>query len=154
MVIGFRVLAYVARGYVVRNEFPHSREVESALDHTEGPVFPPVTCDNGVMVSRNDFLDAVFGDDDFVVCPQSTVLEVMTFVVLEFASSGVEEVRENLGILTIVFHPVVENGVGWGDEAANNIGDREHGSIEFFRLSVLLILLKMSATMFVFPGMW
>jgi len=51
---------------------------------------------------------------------------------------GLKKVGEDLGALAVVFHPVVENGVGWGDEAANDIGDREHGSIEFFRLSFIV----------------
>ena len=44
-----------------------------------------------------------------------------------FPGCGVKEVGENLGVLTVVFHPVVENGMGWGDEAANDIGDRDTG---------------------------
>ena len=65
------------------DEFSHSREVEQALDHTDSSVYPPVTCDDGVVVGRNNFLDAVFRDDDFVVCPQSTVLEVLTLRIFE-----------------------------------------------------------------------
>ena len=36
------------------------------------------------------------------------------------------------GTLAVVFHPVVENGVGWGDEAADDVRDWEDGSKEFF----------------------
>ena len=68
---------------------------------------PPVTCDDGVVVRRNDFLDAVSRNDDFVVCPQSTVLEVLAFVVLKLPGCCVEEVGEDLGVLAVVFHPVV-----------------------------------------------
>ena len=95
-------------------------------------MYPIVTCDDGVVVRRNDFLDAVFRRHYFVVCPQSTVLEVLTFVVFELPSCWVEEVSENLGILTGVFHPVVENGVGWGNEASDSVGDWVDGSKEFF----------------------
>ena len=73
---------------MVRDEFPHSREIESTLDHTNGSVYHPVTCDDGVMVRRDDFLDAVFRDDDFVVRPQSPVRKVLTLLVFEFANPG------------------------------------------------------------------
>ena len=99
--IGFRVLAYVARGNVVRDEFAHSREVKTSLDHTEGPMYPPVTCDDGVVVSGDDFLNTVFRDHDFVVCPQSAVLKVLAFVVFELPGCWVEEVGENLGVLAV-----------------------------------------------------
>ena len=46
-------------------------------------MYPPVTCDDGVVVRCDDFLNTVFRDNDFVVGPQSTVLEVLAFVVLE-----------------------------------------------------------------------
>ena len=91
-----------------------------------------MTCDDGVVVCRDDFLDTVLLGDDFVICPQSAVLEVLTFVVLELPGCWVEEVGENLGVLTVVFHPVVENGVGWGDEAADDVRNWEDGSEEFF----------------------
>ena len=41
-------------------------------------------------------------------------------------------------VLSVIVHPIVENGVGWSDKASNNVGDRENGSIEFFGLSVLV----------------
>ena len=40
VVIGFRVLAYVTRLYVVRDEFPHSRKIQLALDHADCSVYP------------------------------------------------------------------------------------------------------------------
>ena len=112
---------------MVGDELPHSREIESTLDHTEGSVYPPVTCDDGVVLRRNDFLDTVFRHHDFVVCPQASVFEALPLLIFELQGCWVEQVGENLGVLAIVFHPVVENGVGWGDEAANDIGDRDTG---------------------------
>ena len=50
----------------------------------------------------------------------------------------VEEIGKNLGVLAVVFHPVVENGVGWGDEATDNVRDWEDGSKEFFWLPILV----------------
>ena len=99
-------------------------------------------------------MDTVFWDDDFVVCPQSAVLDVLTFVVLELPGCWVEEVGENLGVLTVVLHPVVENGVGWAMKHPMMLGIGRMGpkSSSDFRSSC--ILLKMSATMFVFPGIW
>ena len=117
---------------MVRDEFTHSREVKTSLDNAEGPMYSPVTCDDGVVVCCDDFLNTVFRDNDFVVGPQSTVLEVLAFVVLELPGCWVEEVGENLGVLTVVVHPVVENGVGGGDEATDDVGDWEDGSKDFF----------------------
>ena len=117
---------------MVRDEFPHSLEIQLALDHADCSVYNPVTCDDVVVVCRDDFLDTVLLEDDFVVCPQSTVFEVLTFVVLELPGCLVEEVSDNLGVLTVVFHPVVENGVGVGDETSVNVGNWEDGSKEFF----------------------
>ena len=117
---------------MVCDEFSHSREVTPALDHTDGSVYPTVTCDDGVVVGRDDFLDAVLRYHDFVVRPQSAVLKVLTFVALEFTGAGVEKVSENFGVLSVVVHPIVENGVGWGNKATDNVGDREDGSKEFF----------------------
>ena len=74
------------------------------------------------MVRGNDFLNAVFRHHDFVVCPQASVFEVLPLLIFELPGCWVEEVGDNLGVLAIVFHPVVENGVGWGDEAGNDIG--------------------------------
>ena len=105
--VGFRVLTHVARSDMICNEFAHSREIEMTLERTEGSVYPKVAGNDGVVVGRYDFLDAVFRDDDFVVCPQSTVLEVLTFVVIEFASGGVEEVGEDFGVPSVVVHPIV-----------------------------------------------
>ena len=91
MVIGIRVLAHITRRNVVCDEFSHSREVEPALDHTECAVYPPMTCDDWVVVGRDDFLGAVLRYHDFVVSPQSSVLEVLTFVVLKFTGGGVKK---------------------------------------------------------------
>ena len=117
-------------------------------------MYPPVTCDNGVMVGRNDFLDAVFRHHDFVVGPQASVFEVFTLLVLEFPGCLVEEVGENLGVLTVIFHLVVEKGVGGGDETSDNVGDWEDGSKSFSDFRSSCIRLRISATMLVFPGMW
>ena len=68
---------------MVCDEFTHSREVETTLDHAEGSMYPPVTRDDGVVMGRDDFLNAVLLKNDFVVSPQSTVLEVLPLVVLE-----------------------------------------------------------------------
>ena len=97
-----------------------------------------MTCHNGVVVCGDDFLETVFRDDDFVVCPQSAVLEVLTFVVLELPGCLIAGVGENLGVLTVVLYPVVENGVGWGNEASDDVVDWEDGSKEFLGLAVLV----------------
>ena len=82
---------------MVRDEFPHSLKVKATLNHADGPVYPPVTCNDGVVVRRNDFLDAVFRDDDFVVRPQLPVLEVFTLLICELQGCGVEEVGKTSG---------------------------------------------------------
>ena len=92
-------------------------------------MYSPVTCDDGVVLRRNDFLDAVFQHHDFVVFPQASVFEVLPLLIFELPGCWVEELSENLGVLTVVFHPVVENGVGCGNKATDNVGDREDGSI-------------------------
>ena len=84
------------------------------------------------MVRRNDFLDAGFRHHDFIVGPQASVFEVLTLLVFEFPVGCVEDLGKNLGVLTIVFHTVVENGVVCGNEAVNDVGDRENRSKEFF----------------------
>ena len=101
-------------------------------------MYPPVTCYDGVVVSRDDFLDAVLRPHDFVVGPQAFLFEVLTILVFELPGGLVEEVGLNLGVLTIVLHPVVENGVCRGDETSNDVGDRDDGSIELFRFSVFV----------------
>ena len=63
---------------------------------------------------------------------------MLTFVVLELPGCWVEEVGENPGVLTVVFYPVVEDCVGRGNEAANDVGDRKYRSIEFFGLPILV----------------
>ena len=72
-----------------------------------------MSCDDGVMVSRDDFLDAVLRHHDFVVGPQAFLFEVLTILVFELPGGLVEEVGLNLGVLTIVLHPVVENDLSW-----------------------------------------
>ena len=89
------------------------------------------------MVRGNDFLNAVFRHHDFVVRPQASVFKVLSLFIFELPGCWVEVV-ENLGVLTVILHPVVENGVGWGDEATNNVGDREYRYIEFLGLPVLM----------------
>ena len=39
---------------------------------------------------------------------------------------------KNIGVETVVVHPVVEDGVCGGDETSDNVGDWEDGSKEFF----------------------
>ena len=96
---------------MVCHEFSHSLEVETTLDHTESSVYTTVARNNGVMVGRDDLLDTVLRYNDFIVCPQSSVLEVLTLVDFELPCGVVEEVCEDIGVLSIVLHPVVEDGV-------------------------------------------
>ena len=65
------------------DEFTHSLEVEAKFDHAECSVYTPVTRNDGVVMGRDDFLNTVLRDNDFVVRPQSTILEVLPLVVLE-----------------------------------------------------------------------
>ena len=67
--------------------------------------------------------------DDFIVCPQSSILEVLTLVVFELPCGWVEKIREDLGVLSVVFHPVVENGVCRSNKASNDVGDLEDMSV-------------------------
>ena len=97
MVVGFRVLVHVARRDVICDEFSHPREVETTLDHTEGSVYPTVACDDGVMAGRDDFLDAVLRCDDFIVCPQSSILEVLTLAVLSSRVAGLTKYVKTSG---------------------------------------------------------
>ena len=62
----------------------------------------------------------------------------MTLLVFELPGGWVEEVCVNLGVLTIVLHPVVENGVCRGNETSDDIGDWEHMFIEFLGFSVFV----------------
>ena len=52
--------------------------------------------------------------------------------------AGLEKIREDLGVLSVIFHPVVDNGVCWCDETSNDVGDRENGSIVLLRFSVFV----------------
>ena len=52
-------------------------------------MYPPVTCEDGVVVSRDDFLDAVFRHHDFVVGPQASIFEVLALLVFEFQAVAV-----------------------------------------------------------------
>ena len=101
-------------------------------------MYPTVTCDDGVVVSRDDFLDAVLRHHDFIVCPQSSVLEVLTLVVFELTCGGVKEVREYLGVLSVILHPVVENSVCRGNEAPSDVEDRDDRSVELFGFAVFV----------------
>ena len=65
---------------------------------------------------------------------------MLTLVVFKLTSGWVEEIREDLGVLSVVFHPVVENCVCRSNETSNDVGDREDGSIEFFGFSVFVHL--------------
>ena len=121
--VGFRMLTHVIRRNVVCDEFLHSLEVETTLDHTDGPVYPPVTRDGGVVVGCDDFLDAVLRDNDFVVCPQSAVLEVLTLVVLEIPCGWVEKLREDLGVMYVVFHSVFKDSSCWVNAGTSKIQD-------------------------------
>ena len=101
-------------------------------------MYPPVTRDDGVVMGRDDFLNAVLLKNDFVVSPQSTVLEVLPLVVLELPCGWVEKVRKDLWVLSVIFHPVVEDGVCRGDETSNDVVDHEDVSIELLRFSVFV----------------
>ena len=79
---------------MVCHEFSHSRGIEATLNHAEGSVYTTVARNNGVMVGRNDFLDAVLRYDNLIVSPHSSVFEVLTLVVFEFTGGRVEDVRE------------------------------------------------------------
>ena len=57
---------------------------------------------------------------------------------LSSLSSCVKEVLKYLGVLPIVFHPVVKSGVSGGDETSNDVWDQMDGSIELFRFSVFV----------------
>ena len=65
------------------HEFSRSLEVETTFDQAEGPVYPPVTSDDGVVMACDDFLGAVLRDNSFVVSTQPAMLEVLTLVVIE-----------------------------------------------------------------------
>ena len=106
---------------MIHHEFSLSREVETTLDHTESPVYYPVTREDGVVMGCDDFLDEILRADDFVIFPQSAILEVLTLVVFELPCDWVETVREDLGVLSVVFHPVVEHGSCRCDEASNDV---------------------------------
>ena len=108
---------------MICDEFSHPREIETTLDHTECSVYPPVTRNDGVMMGRDDILDTVLRDNDFIVCTQSPVIEVLTLVVFELPCCWVEEIREHLVVMSVVLHPIVENGVCQGNETSNNVGD-------------------------------
>ena len=96
---------------MICDEVSQPLEVETTLDHTEGSVYPPVARNDVVMVGRDDLLDTVIRHDDFIVCPQSSLLEVLTLVVFELPCGWVEKIRKDLGVLSEVFHPVFEHGV-------------------------------------------
>ena len=108
------------------------------LYHTEGSVYHHVARNNGVMVGRDNLLDVVLRHHDFVVCQQPSILEVLTLVVFELPCGWVEKIREDLGVLSVIFHPVVEDGVCRGDETSNDVVDREDVSIELLRFSVFV----------------
>ena len=101
---------------------------------------PPVARNIGVVVGRDDFLDGILLDHDFVVCQQSSILEVLTLVVFELPCGWVEKVREDLRVLSVIFHPIVENSVYQGYETSNDVGVRDDGSVELFRFSVFVHL--------------
>ena len=117
---------------MVLNEFSHSLEIETTFDHTEGPVYPPVARNDGVMVGRDTLLDAALWHNDFVVCPQSSILEVLTLVVFELPCGRVEKVREDLWVLSLIFYPVVDDGSCWGNAASDDVGKLEDWSVELF----------------------
>ena len=97
-------------------------------------MYPPVARNDVVMVGRDDLLDTVLRHDDFIVCPQSSLLEVLTLVVFKLPCNWVEEISEDFWVLSVVVHPIVNDGVGWGNKASNDVGDRKYRSIEFFGL--------------------
>ena len=114
------VLAHVTLRKVVCKKFSHSRKVEPALDHTGGPVYTPVTCDNGVMVGRDNFLNAVFGTTILSSAQSRPYLKCWRLSSLSSRVNGLK-IGEDVGVLTVIVHPIVENGVGWGNKASNDV---------------------------------
>ena len=115
---------------------------------------PTVTCDDGIVVGRDDLLDAVLRYHDFVVSPQLSVLKVLTFVVLEFTGDGVEEVSENFGVLTVVVNPISITVWAGAINLPMMLGIWRTGTYSSLDFWSSCIRLRISATMFVFPGIW
>ena len=82
---------------MICDEFSHPPEIETTLDHTECSVYPPVARNDWVVVGRDDLLDTVLRHDEFIICPQLSVLEVLALVVFELPCGWVEKIREDLG---------------------------------------------------------
>ena len=63
---------------------------------------------------------------------------MLSLVAFELPSGWVEGVCEDLGVLPVILHPVVQNGSCRGYEASDDVGDRDGGSVELFGVSILV----------------
>ena len=119
--ISLRMLTNVAGPDVLPNQFSHLREKESTLNHADSSMDAPMACDHGVVVSCDNLVHPILRHEDLVIGPKSTVFVMLASILLELVGVGVEEVLEDVWVLQLVIHPLVEQDPCWYDETSNDV---------------------------------